>query len=186
MATSFLDLGEIIQLLDIKPGQLIADFGAGSGFWALTAARQTGPSGIVYALDIQEQPLEIIRKKARELRLANLRPEKANLEKLGGSGLNNNSCDWVFLINVLFQNERSENLLAEARRILKPRGRVLVIDREPEKIVGIKKRPLSSRQIKEIFRRLGLTSQKEFSASQNHFGLIFSRPTGLKKLFSLY
>ena len=185
METGFVDLQKIIAELEIKPGEVVADFGAGSGFLTLEAARKTGASGTIYALDILEEPLEMIQKKAADLRLSQIKTVKVNLEKPSGSGLPADSCDWVFLSNVLFQNETPENLILEAVRILKPQGRILVVDWHPEKMLNPETHhPLSASQTKEIFKRLGMSADKAFSASASHYGLIFTQTNGLKKLFS--
>lgn len=63
---------KLLPALKIEKGQHIVDLGAGSGYYTLRLAKEVGPEGKVYAVDIQKQMLEIIRKKMKAAELANI------------------------------------------------------------------------------------------------------------------
>src|SRR5438477_2512100 len=64
----------LMKALKLKPGDVVADVGAGSGYFTLRIAQEVGPRGKVYAVDIQKEMLDIIRRRARAARLANVEP----------------------------------------------------------------------------------------------------------------
>src|SRR5581483_3523258 len=63
---------QALALLDIHPGMVVADVGAGTGYMTVRLARLVGDTGRVYANDIQPAMLDIIRRKAGEERLTNV------------------------------------------------------------------------------------------------------------------
>ena len=64
---------KVMRSLKVRPGQTVADLGAGGGYFAFRFARQVGKHGRVYAIDINKGFLEIIRKGARKRKLANIK-----------------------------------------------------------------------------------------------------------------
>ena len=55
----------MLQELHIKPGQTICDMGCGNGFYSLKLARLTGKSGKVYAVDIQQEMLDLLKQRQK-------------------------------------------------------------------------------------------------------------------------
>lgn len=173
----FVEPESIVKVLQIFKGMKVADFGAGAGFYAIPAAKLVGASGKVYALDIRKEVLEIIRSKARERGLANVETLRADLEIKEGSHLASGSMDLVIISNILFQIEDKKNLAQEAFRILKPRGRVALVEwDEAKKSFGP---PLVHRvtrgEAENIFIKAGFTFEKELDAGERHYGLILKK-----------
>ena len=128
----FLRPTELIEELRIKkyilPGMKGADFGCGGGYFTSFLANEVGPEGIIYALDIQEDVLKEAQEFLKNLNLRNVKFLKQDLEK--NSGLGADSLDFVFISQVLYQAEKPENILQEAKRVLKNGGHLILV--EPE------------------------------------------------------
>lgn len=173
----FIDPQLIINSFKIKEGMRIADFGCGSGYFTIILARMTGPEGRVYALDILENALDHVKAKARANNVENIEFIRTNLEVLGGSSLQNESQDIVLLANILFQSNKHEDIIREAMRVLKPGGRIIVIDWKkgsggfgpPDKL------RLDENFLKSLTEKNYLTLEETLNTGQFHFGLVFTK-----------
>src|SRR5438105_968093 len=125
---AFSDPEKNLSELGLEPGLFVADLGAGSGAYTLAAGRMVGGSGRVYSIDVQQELLSRIKNAAHAERLTNIEVIHGDIEEIGGTRLKEASVDVVLVCNVLFQSEQKETFLDEIRRILKPKGRVLIID----------------------------------------------------------
>lgn len=180
---SFLNPAQVLKQLKLKPAMIAADFGCGSGFWVLPLARLL-EEGRVYGVDILEEPLSALRSRAKTFKLYNVISMKANVEK--GTTLLSNSCDLILMTNLLFQASSTtpdvggktsgvKRILEEGKRVLKPNGKILVVDWKKDAPLGPEpSRRVSAEEIKKIAEDAGLKSEKEFEASSYHWGLIFS------------
>ena len=124
----FMEAGKVVMGLGLMPGQKAADFGCGSGFFSLALARAVGDNGRVTAIDVMKEPLESVHARAEAAGLKNIDMVRADLEVLGGTKLADGSQDCVLMKNVLFQSQKKSAMLAEAVRVLKPGGKLAVID----------------------------------------------------------
>lgn len=163
---SFLNPEAVVDELDIRPGETVADFGAGSGFFSVALAKHVGHAGKVYALDIRPEALEAVKSKAKLYRILNIEPVRVNLEADRGSGLKNETIDKVIISNLLFQAENKKNIAEEAYRILKSTGSVIVIEWK-ERVEKI--------EMEKLFEGIGFSLNKEFTAGSHHYGLIFKK-----------
>ncbi|OGZ32657.1 MAG: hypothetical protein A3H02_01160 [Candidatus Niyogibacteria bacterium RIFCSPLOWO2_12_FULL_41_13] len=173
----FIDPTQIIDSLDIEPGMKIADFGSGAGFYAIALAKKAGEGGKVYAVDIQKNMLEMVRSKSRLNHLLNIETVWADLEKANSTRLKEDSIDFILISSVLFQIENKKNLLDEARRILKPNGKVAVAEWEKNapKIGPPAEHRLSSEETRNLFLENGFKLDKEVYAGEYHYGLVFRK-----------
>lgn len=73
---SFLDPSKVIEVLEISKGDIVIDFGCGSGFWAIPLAEKVGRAGKLYAIDEADSALEIVKGKADLKHLANIEYKK--------------------------------------------------------------------------------------------------------------
>ena len=165
----------LIAAMAVQPSMVIADFGAGAGFVAIELAKKIGQAGMVYAIDIMESPLEIIRTEATTQRLFNIKTIESDLEQPKGSTLGNNSCDWVVVANVLFQVPDQQAIAREAKRIAKTGGRIAVVEWNPEAMPSNDHHPLSKDNVKKLFEDQQLSLVSEFKPDASHFGMIFSK-----------
>jgi SAM-dependent methyltransferase len=116
---------EVLAHLALKPGETIADVGAGSGYFTLPLARAVGPRGKVYAVDIDPQMLDYIRKRARQEHLANIETVLADPHdpKLAAS-----SVDLIFICDTLHHISDRQTYFPLLARALKPGGKLVNID----------------------------------------------------------
>ena len=121
---------EVIGLLALRPGMTAADIGAGTGYFSIPFAREVGETGRILAVDLQPEMLEIL---GRKLRAAGA---PANIELVAGSAARTNladqCCDLAFLANVWHELDDHAVVLRESARILRPGGRIAVLDWRPD------------------------------------------------------
>lgn len=174
---NFLHPERIIGGLDIPKGSVIADFGAGHGYFTIPLGRATGPDGRVYAVDVQKAGLTVVRTKAKLEHLLNIEPVWADLDRPNGSGLADASVDFVLMANILFQSEKRANILQEAQRVLKSGGRALVIEWKPdEKSLGPPANMrISAETVTKDAARAGLAFERELLVGSHHYGLLFKK-----------
>jgi len=170
----FMDPEAIIGLLDLPQGIIVADFGCGTGYFSLPVARRIGGKGIVYALDILTDKLEAVESQAKTQGIANVRTKRVNLENKNGSKLEPESVDWVVLKDMLFQNKEKNQILEEAKRVLKPGGKILLVewkkgDTSIGPDMGLR---ISGEELKDMARKNELGVEKEIDAGNFHYGVI--------------
>jgi ubiquinone/menaquinone biosynthesis C-methylase UbiE len=121
---------EVVGRLDLAPGNVVADVGAGTGYFSLPIARAIAPGGIVWAIDVQPEMLELLAVKLRDQRES---PHDIELQQGDAThtGLHTHSCDLALLANVWHEFEDHDAALHEAARILKPDGRLAILDWRP-------------------------------------------------------
>ncbi|MBK1648981.1 class I SAM-dependent methyltransferase [Rhabdochromatium marinum] len=115
----------IVQALDLQPGQVVADVGAGSGFFSLLFAQAVGPTGRVYAVDISQPFLEAIDERATQADLSQITTVHNDQQHLG---LPDNSVDLVFTADSYHHFEFPHAMLAAIKQALRPGGILAIID----------------------------------------------------------
>lgn len=156
---------KIFAALAIKPGQHILDLGCGAGDYSMRAAKETGPSGKVTALDRWPDPVEALNNKASAEGLKNLNAKAADI--LSPLDIEEESVDLCFLFTVLHGLDLKTQVPALAReilRVLKPTGRFAVLEMKKEETpfgppLEIR---LSEKETEELFAGLGF---KELSVT---------------------
>ncbi len=174
---AFVDPHKTADALELMPGMQVADFGCGSGHWAMALARKIGNSGKVFAVDILPQALEATRSQAKLQNIHNIETVWADLETPQATKLKDGILDVVMLSNILAQADQREAVVSEAYRILKPNGRSIVVEWDmTDKKSGHPLQPtISRRDMEHLFTQAGFTFQKEFSAGSYHYGLVFKK-----------
>ena len=124
-----LKVDEVVAGLALKPGDVVADIGAGSGAFTFPLAAAVTSTGLVYAVDIEPGLIAHIAKKAREQQRTNI---EAVLGKFTDPNLPARLVDVAFICDVLHHIEHRAEYLKNLARYLKPAGRVAVIDFYPE------------------------------------------------------
>ena len=123
----FTDPVKNLKAFDLRENMIVADLGAGSGFYTIPVARMV-PQGKVYAIEIQKDFLITISNKTIEAHLNNIECLLGDVEKIGGTKLKDKIVDAVIASNILFQVGDKDKFIEEAKRILKSGGRLLLID----------------------------------------------------------
>ncbi len=174
LSNQFIDPETIVKNLDLKNGDQVADFGCGSGFFSIPFARAVSDAGVVWSLDILSSALEAVESQAKTLGLLNIKTRRANVEKINGSNLKEDSMDWVIMKDILFQNKNKEDIIREAYRVLKPEGKALIMEWNNKNfMVGPPKEKRVSQQ--EIFNMLDKNKfiiKKIFPAGDFHYVII--------------
>jgi len=170
----FLHPQEILNKLDLKEDMIAADFGSGSGGWAIPLAKIL-KDGKVYAIEILEEPLSALKGRMRLEGIGNIETIISDLENKNGSKLADKTCDLVLMTNILFQTANKEQAIGEAKRILKEGGKLLIVDWEKDSSLGPKKGRISSEKITQIAKKLNLKLEKEFKAGVFHYALVFTK-----------
>jgi len=116
---------EIVAACELKPGMTIADVGAGTGLFVELFSRAVGADGRVYAVDIAEEFVQLIRKRSAEQGLKNVIGIVCSADD---AKLPENAVDVVFLCDVYHHFEFPQKSLATLHRALKPDGRIVLID----------------------------------------------------------
>jgi ubiquinone/menaquinone biosynthesis C-methylase UbiE len=114
----------VIAALDIRPGERIADLGAGTGYFTTWLARATGPTGVTYAVDTDEDMLDSVEEAAAHAGLANIR---LILADAGGPRLPER-VDLAFMCNVYHHLPEQPAYFAALADQLTPRGRVAIVE----------------------------------------------------------
>jgi ubiquinone/menaquinone biosynthesis C-methylase UbiE len=169
MATSFLNPEKILRELKLKKSMTAVDFGSGSGGWAIPLARKL-EKGKVYAIDILEEPLSALRSKTQVEKIFNIETIRSDAEET--SKILKESCDLVLMTNLLFEVEDKEKVLKEGKRVLKKRGKILVVDWKEDSPFGPQEDRVSPEEVKKLAKKLNLKIEKEFTAGLYHWGLI--------------
>ena len=167
-----------ILQMGLREGMKVADLGCGSGHYTFAASAIVGSTGRVYAVDIQEDHLSRLRGEALEQGIRNIETIWRDFEKAGGTMLKDHALDAVILSNTLFQIEHVEGAIAEIKRILKPSGKLLVIDWAGEYggLGPAKELVMSEQKTEEIFITGGFHKVKSFRGGPHHYSILFTAP----------
>ena len=116
---------EVLQALALRPGEVVADIGAGSGYFTLRFARAVGETGRVYAVDVSP---DMVRHLNRRLRDAGVRNVVPILSDPNDPLLPDASVDRFVIVNTWHHIEDQPKYLGLLKRMLKPGGQVVHID----------------------------------------------------------
>ncbi|HEY7447710.1 MAG TPA: methyltransferase domain-containing protein [Vicinamibacterales bacterium] len=120
---------QVIARLALKPGQVVADLGAGTGVFSVPMAKAVTPGGKVYAVEVDKGYFGIITDKAKEARVTNV---QTVLGEFGDPKLPASDVDVAFFHDVLHHIEDRTGYLKNVARYVKPSGRIVVIDLKPD------------------------------------------------------
>lgn len=173
----FVNPQEVLETFGLSVGHVVADLGSGSGHYVFAASKIMGGTGTVYAIDIQGELIRHVAKEAQLRRLTNVETLVGDLEKEGGSGLHPNSIDEVIISNTLFQVEHKDVLIREAFRILRNKGRLLVVDWK-DSFKGLGPAPehiVKAHTVLHLAEKAGFTLENEFDPGAHHYALVFRK-----------
>jgi len=116
---------EVIQALDLKQGEAIADIGSGSGYFALRFAAHVGDRGRVYGVDIDPEMIRHLNRRIRDAGLANVQTVLAAPDD---PLLRDRSIDRFVVVDTWHHIENQPQYLGLMKKMLKPGGQVVMID----------------------------------------------------------
>jgi ubiquinone/menaquinone biosynthesis C-methylase UbiE len=118
-----------LDALALKPGMVVADVGAGTGYMSLRMAKRVGPSGKVYANDLQPEMLRRLRENAAKAGITNIETvqgEEADPKLPAGR------MDLVLLVDVYHEFSKPREMIDKIRESLKPTGRLVLLEYRKE------------------------------------------------------
>lgn len=162
--------------MGLKPGQTVADFGAGSGFFATAAAKIVGNTGTVYALDVQESKLTATFSTASQQGYKNVKIVLADLDK-PISEIAEASCDAVIMASIIHEVKNRDMLFQNARRVLKTGGLVLAVEWKPDHTIfgPSLERRIPEQELEHELAKAGLHKVKSIPADMYHYALVFKK-----------
>jgi ubiquinone/menaquinone biosynthesis C-methylase UbiE len=120
--------GNIVKEVGLKLGSRVLDFGCGPGGYILPVEKLIGPSGKVYALDVNLTALNAVKSLAAKHHLTNIETIQSDM----ATGLPDGSIDIALLYDVLHHLKNPDAVLAELHRVLQPEGMLSVSDHHLE------------------------------------------------------
>lgn len=174
------DPGLLFQKAQLQPGMHIADFGCGrTGHIVFPATRIIGEKGIVYAVDILKDVLEVVSKRAASTAIYNIHTVWSDIERVGATAILKNSLDVIFIVNTLIHSDNRHAILDEARRLLKDKARVVIVDWKQK---GLQFSPADERfvdfdDIRQWSQMHGYVVQEEFDVGSYHHGMVLFKQT---------
>ena len=172
---SFVKPEKTLHDMNIAEGMTVVDFDAGAGYYTMALAKKVGPHGKVYAIDTRSDLLTRIANEAKTLKHKNVEVMRGDIETVNGSNLLGASVDRVVIANTLFVCDQPERAIKESIRILKPKGKIAVID-WVDSFTHFGPHPdciIPKEHIIAWFAKEGLVLEKEFDAGEYHYGLVF-------------
>ena len=163
-----------IRLLRISRGATIADIGAGSGYMTVRLARAVGPTGKVYATDIQEGMLTLLRQNVARAGLENVVPV---LGAHDDPGLPPGTIDLAIMVDVYHELAEPQQVLRRIREALKPDGRLVLLEyRAEDPAVPIRpEHKMSKAQVKQELEHEGLRQAQVFDDLPWQHLFVFTR-----------
>jgi len=170
--TEFLNPYDVVRSLGIEEDMSVADFGSGAGHWALAIAGEVGKGGVVYAIDVRKSVLEVLEGHIKLEGSFHIKTIHADLEEESSTELPEDSQDVVFCSNILHQIKKPANVLKEAHRILKPKGRFIAVDWTKDALLGPKNK-VAGQEVKKMAKDAGFRFAEDLDTGHSHYGLVF-------------
>jgi ubiquinone/menaquinone biosynthesis C-methylase UbiE len=173
----FVDPNVVVTHFHIREGDVVADFGAGGGFFVEVLARLVGQSGRVYACEIQRELVEKIGALVRTKGLFSVDPIWCDMEMDHGVKIADGALDVAIMVNTLFQLEHKDVALGEVARTVRSGGKFFIIDWS-ESFGGLGPQPgdvVTSVQAKALVEAAGFVYERTFDAGDHHYGVAFRR-----------
>ena len=167
-------IDEVVAALDVRPGAIVADVGAGSGLLSGPLAIATGPKGVLYAVDIDKGLLAHIAERAAAQRLTNI---KTVLGEFTDPKLPE-KVDLAFMNDVLHHIADRRAYLRSLASYLKPGGRIAIVDFIPARSPHQAQPELtvSEEQAAAWLTEAGLKLAKKVTIFDDRFYIIYSKP----------
>jgi len=171
-----LEIEAVVAQMGLRPGQVVADIGAGTGIFSVPLARAVSPGGRVLSVEVDRGFLPLIGAKARLGGLQNITPV---LGQFGDPRLPRGDVDVAFLHDVLHHVEQRQSYIRALAGYLKPGGSIVVVDydmnvpgvphsNQPEMLI-------SPDQVSGWMRAAGLEMTREVGMFDDKFFVIYTK-----------
>jgi len=164
-----------VRLLRIQKGSTIADVGAGSGNITIRLAKAVGPTGKVYANDIQPGMLQILQTNVAKAKLTNVVPV---LGAIDDPKLPAESIDLAIMVDVYHEFSEPQKMLQRLREALKPGGRLVLLEYRAEDpdVPILREHKMSKAQVKQEIEHEGFKQSRVFDDLPWQHLFVFTRP----------
>ena len=162
---------EVIRTMGLRAGDVVADLGAGTGYFTRPMAAAVAPAGRVYAVDIQPEMIALLKRNVEKAGIGSVVPV---LGAADDPKLPRESLDWILLVDVYHEFQQPKAMLARMREALKPTGRVALIEYRLEGLSAVHIREehrMSPQQVLAEWEPAGfrLVKRHEFLPTQHFF-----------------
>lgn len=176
--SQLLDAKTILSNIGIRHGLIVGDLGCGAkGYFTIQAAKMVGKTGQVIAFDILKSALASVGRRAKMEGLDNISTVWTDLEVHGAAKNLDERIDLALLFNTLYQSEKPLDMLSEAKRLIRPGGKIAVVEwKEGIGLIGPMEQyriPLS--KIRDFAKSVGLIEDRVFEAGPFHYGIVFRK-----------
>ena len=150
--------GLLMEALNVQPGERVADIGAGTGYYTRRLAEKVGPQGAVYAVEIQQEMLDILTNKMVARNFHNVKPV---LGTVSDPRLPANTLDLILMVDVYHEFDHPAEMVAAMVAALKPGGRLVFVEFRGED---------PQVPIKEVHKMTEAQVKKEMAGFPVHWG----------------
>ena len=163
-----------LDAIGIAHGETVADVGAGAGYFTWRMAERVGPTGKVYANDIQPEMLDLLRKNIAARHLTNV---ETVLGTEGDPKLPLGQIDLILLVDVYHEFSQPQKMLRKMRESLKPDGRLVLLEyRKEDPNVPIRpEHKMSVEEVRAEVQPEGFRFEKNLSTLPRQHILIFRK-----------
>jgi ubiquinone/menaquinone biosynthesis C-methylase UbiE len=148
-----------LDALDLAPGMVVADIGAGSGYYASRIAKRVGPTGRVYATDIQQGMIDLLERRIKAEGLTNV---TAVLGGMDDPRLPAKSIDLAIMVDVYHELQQPQIFLQKLKETFKPGGRLVLLEfrKEDPKVPILEVHKMSVAEVDQEMRAEGFEIEK--------------------------
>ena len=168
-----------LDAIGVTKGSTVADVGAGSGYYTARLAARVGPTGLVYANDLQAEMLEELRRRLALQRITNV---NIVLGTVNDPKLPPSACDLVLVVDAYHEFSEPQKMLRGIRDTLKPDGRLVIIEFRKEEIQEDKDQALNYLDAAIKLIRESKTVAEARAAIVRQFGITEVQAQGLLDL----
>jgi ubiquinone/menaquinone biosynthesis C-methylase UbiE len=162
----------VIQSLEIRPGERVADLGSGSGYFVFALAKAVGPDGVVYAVDVDQEMNDLVAERAKTEGAGNV---QVILARPDDPVLPANGVDLIFTSNTYHHIKNRVSYLTNLRKYIRPKGRIAIIEFDRRSwFAGLWKHYTPKEFIKREMEQAGYRLLREFDFLDRQSFLIFA------------
>ncbi|HMD83665.1 MAG TPA: methyltransferase domain-containing protein [Terriglobia bacterium] len=163
----------VIDAMELRGGEVVADLGAGSGYFTFRLAAKVGKTGKVLAVEIQDEMIETLRQRAATLGFTNVEEVKGSETdpKLPAGGVNR-----VLMVDVYHELAYPFEVMTKVREALKPGGQVVFVEyRKEDPLIPIKEvHKMSAEQLAKEMKAVGLAQVRTVESLPSQHIVVFA------------
>lgn len=164
----------VLDVFGVKRGEVVADVGAGTGYFSFRLASRVGAEGKVYATEIEDQLLDFMLRKIEKNSVKNIILLKSAESE---ANLPPQSCDKILIVGTYYYFPDAVSYMTKLRKALKPGGLVGIIDLDKSKVGKLRKdraKLTIPSVVVEEMNRAGFVLRQEHNFLEDRYFLVFS------------